>query len=114
MLHSDIYVLINDKYRTMTSESHNYVVAVGSFCLNQKKICNLTTLSCKKQSLFPNEMTNNFSNIQVEDSKGIDGRPKDVIERCMTSFGKTAGMKSKRRSRAQKEVSAKEVKGFYK
>ena len=62
-------------------------------------MCNLTTLSGlkKKKSLYLNEMTNNFSNMQVEDSKGVDGRLRDVIEPCMTSFGKTAEMKAKKK-----------------
>ena len=36
------------------------------------------------------------------------------LERCMTTCGKAAGFKAKRRSRARKEASAKEVRGYYK
>ena len=60
------------------------------------------------------EMTNNFSNIHIEVPKGVDGRIRDVLEECMTTCGKAAGNQAKRRSRAKKEASAKEVRGYYK
>ena len=34
-------------------------------------------------------------------------------EECMTTFGKAAGIKTNKRSRARKEASAKEVRGYY-
>ena len=61
-----------------------------------------------------NEMTNNFGNMQVEVTTGVDGRTRDVLERCMTTCGKAARTKPKKRSRARKEASAKEVRGNYK
>ena len=59
-------------------------------------------------------MTNNFGIIQVEVPKGVDGRTRGVLERCMTTCGKAAGIMAKRRSHARKEASAKEVRGHYK
>ena len=59
-------------------------------------------------------MTNNFDSIQFEVPKGVYSRTRDVLERCMTTCGKTAGIKAKRRSRARKEASAKEVIKYYK
>ena len=59
-------------------------------------------------------MTNNFSNIQVDVPKGVDGRLRDVLEQCMTACRKAPGIKAKKRSRARKEASAQEVRGYYK
>ena len=100
-------------------ETYKYAAAVGSFSFIQQKgdqqdMCNLTTVPSAQRSLYLNEMTNNFSNIQVEVPKGVDGRTRDVLEQCMTTCGKAAGIKAKRASRAQKEASAKEVRGHYK
>ena len=54
------------------------------------------------------------SNIQVEVPRGGDGQIRDVLGQCMTTCGKAAGFKAKRRSPARKETSAKEVRGYYK
>ena len=67
-----------------------------------------------QRSLYLNKMTNNFSNIQVEVPKGVDGRTRDVLEQCMTTCGKAAGIKAKKEIRARKEASVKEVRGYYK
>ena len=107
----DLYVLNNDEHWTMTPETHKYAAAAGSFCFittengNQQNICNLTTMPSVQRSLYLNEMTKNFSNIQVEVPKGVDGRTRDVLEQCMTTCGKAAGIKTKRRSRARNEAS---------
>ena len=53
------------------------------------------------------------SNIQVEVPKGVHGQTRDVLEQCMTTSGEAAGFKAKRRSRARKEASAEEVRGYY-
>ena len=37
-----------------------------------------------------------------------------MLERCMTTCGKAAGARAKRRSRARKVASAQEVRGYYK
>ena len=37
-----------------------------------------------------------------------------MLERCMATCGKAAGARAKRRSRAQKEASSQEVRGYYK
>ena len=59
-------------------------------------------------------MTNNFSSIQAGVPKGVDGPTRDVLEQCMTTCGKAAGIKAKGRSRARKEDTAKNVRGYYK
>ena len=46
--------------------------------------------------------------------KGVDGRIREMLEQCMTTCGKGSGIKAKRRSRARKEASAKEVRGYFK
>ena len=107
----DLYVFNNDEHWTMTPETHKYAAAAGSFCFittenrNQQNTCNLTTMPSVQRSLYLNEMTNNFSNIQVEVPKGVDGRTRDVLEQCMTTCGKAAGIKTKRRSRARNAAS---------
>ena len=58
-------------------------------------------------------MTNNFGNIQVEVQEGVGGRTRDVLEQCVTTWRKATGIKAKNRSRARKEASAQEVRGYY-
>ena len=82
--------------------------------LKTTKIYNLTTMPWVQRSLYLNEMTDNFGNIQVEVQEGVDGRTRDVLEQCMTTCGKAAGIKAKGKSRAQKEASAEDVRGNYK
>ena len=111
--------LNNDEHWTMTLEIHMYAAVAGSFCFittvngNQQDICNLTTMPSAQRSLYLNEMTKNVSNVQFEVSTGVDSRTRDVLAQCMTTFGKAAGIKTRRRSRARKEASAKEVRGYY-
>ena len=69
----------------MTPETQKYAAAARSFFVTTEKgdpqdICNLTTMPCVQRSLYLNEMTNNFSNIQVGVPKGVDGRTRDVLE----------------------------------
>ena len=52
--------------------------------------------------------------MKVEVPKGIDGRTRDVLERCMATCGRAPGTRAKIRSRARKEASAQEVRGYYK
>ena len=59
-------------------------------------------------------MTDDFGNIKVEVPKGVDGRTRDMLERCMATCGRAAGTRAKMRSRARKEASAQEVRGYYK
>ena len=79
----------------------------------QQDIYNLTAMPCVQRSLYLNEVTDDFSKIQVEAPKRVDGRTRDVFEQCMTACGNAAGIKAKRRSRARKEASAQEVRGYY-
>ena len=78
----DLYVLTNDDHRTMTPETHKCAAAAGSFCFvtkengDQQDICNLTTMPPALRSLYLNEMTNNFSIIQVEVPKVTSSRQK--------------------------------------
>ena len=46
--------------------------------------------------------------------KEIDGQTKVVLERCMATCGRTAGTRAKMRSRARKQASAREARGYYK
>ena len=96
-------------------ETHKYAAAARSFCFVktengiQQDISTLTTVPCVQRSLYLNEMTNNFSNMQVDVPKRVDGRTRDVLEQCTTTCGQAAGIKAKRRPRARKEASAEEV-----
>ena len=75
----------------------------------------MITMPCVQRSLYLNEMPNNFSDIQVEVPRRVDGQTGDMLlERCMATFGKGAGTRAKVRSRACKEASAQEVRGYYK
>ena len=59
-------------------------------------------------------MTNNFGDIKVEVPRGVDDRTRDMLERCLTTCGRAAGMTAERRSRARKEASAEEARRYYK
>ena len=108
----DFYVLANDEHWTMTPETHKYLAAAGSLCFvtaengDQQDTCNLTTMPCGQRTLYLYEMTNNFSNIQAEIPKGVDGRTRDVLEQCMTTCEKAGRIKAKKRSRPRREASA--------
>ena len=71
-------------------------------------------MPCVQRSLCLNEVTDDFGNIKVEVPKGVDGRTRDILERCMATCGRAAGTRAKMRSRARKEASAQEVRGYYK
>ena len=70
----------------------------------QQDICNLITMPCVQQSLY----------IIAEVPKRVDGQTKDMLERCMVTCGRAAGTRAKMRSRARKEASAQEVRGYCK
>ena len=78
-----LYVLTTDEHWTMTRKTHKYAAAAGSFCFvtkengDQQDICNLTTMPSIQRSLYLNEMTNNFSIIQVEVPKVTSSRQKE-------------------------------------
>ena len=57
---------------------------------------------------------NDFDNIKVEVPKGVDGLTRDMLERCMATCGEAAGTRAQMRSRARKEASAQEVRGYCK
>ena len=115
----DLFVLTNDHW-TVTPETHNYAAAAGSFCFSmtengeQQDRCNLITLPCVQRSLCLNGATNDFGNIKVEVPKGVDGQIRYMLERCMATCGRAAGTRAKMRSRARKEASAQEVRGYCK
>ena len=71
-------------------------------------------MPCVRRSLYVDEVANDFGNVKVEVPKGVDGRTRDMLERCMATCGKAAGIKAKMRSRSRKEASAQEVRGYYK
>ena len=70
---------------TMTPEAHKYAAAAGSFCF-------VTTENGEQQD---------------------DSQTRDMLEGCMATCGKSAGARARRRSRARKEASAQEVRGYY-
>ena len=113
VFHPDLYVLTNDEHWT-----HKYAAAVGSFCFvtaengEQQDVCNLTTVPCVQRSLYLNEVTNGSGSSKVEVPKGVDSQTRDMLERCMVTCGKAAGTIAKMRSRAWKEASAQEVRGY--
>ena len=120
LYHSDLYVLTNDEHWTVTPETHKYAAAAGSFCFpmtengEQQDMCNLIITPCVQRSLYLSEVTNDFENRKVEVPEGVDGQTRDTLERCMTTCGRAAGTRAKMRSRARKEASAQEVRGYYK
>ena len=67
-----------------------------------------------QRSLYLNEVTNDLENRKVEVLEGVDGQTRDTLERCTTTCGRAAGTRAKMRSRARKEASAQEVRGYYK
>ena len=50
---------------------------------------------------------------KVKYQKELMVKTRDVLEQCMTTSGRAAGVKARRRSRARREASAKEVSGYY-
>ena len=104
----------------MTPQTHKYAAVAGSFCFattengDQQDICNLITMPRVQRSLCLSGATNDFDNIKVEVPKEVDGQTRDMLERCMATCGKAAGTRAKMRSRARKEASAQEVRGYYK
>ena len=109
ILYPDLYVLINDDHWTMTPETHKYAAEAGSFCfLLPKKEINRQLAICTTMPFVQRLL-----DLMSWSSKRVDGRTKDVLERCMASCGKAAGTRAKMRSRARKEASAKEIRGYY-
>ena len=104
----------------MTPETHKYAAAAGSFCFvttengDQQDICKLTIMPFVQRSLCLNEVTDDVGNIKVKAPKGVDGRTRDMLERCMATCGRAARTRAKMRPRARKEASAQEVRGYYK
>ena len=80
---------------------------------DQQDTCKLITVPCVQRSLYLNEVTNNFDNMKIEVPERVDGRIRDILERCMASE-RAAGTRAKMRSRARTEASAQEVRGYYK
>ena len=85
----------------MTLETQKYAAAAGTFLLfdhenrDQQDICNLSTMPCVQRSLYLNELTDDFGNMKVEVPEGVDGRTRDVLERCMATCGRAAGTRAK-------------------
>ena len=116
----DLYVLSNAEHWTTTPETHKYAAAVGSFCFvttengDEQDICTFITMPCVQRSLYLTEVTDDFGNIKVEVPKGADSRIRNMLERCMATCGRAAGTRAKMRTRARKEASAQEERGYYK
>ena len=94
--------------------------AAGSFCFvtteerETQDICQLVTMPRVKRSLLLDEVINEYSNIQVSIPSEVNSQTRDMFELCMATCGKAAGSRAKMRSRARKEASAQEVRGYYK
>ena len=120
MLCPDLYVLTNDAHWTMKPEAHKYAAAVGSFCSvttengEQQDIYNLTTLPGVQGSLCLVEVTDDSTSTRVELPNRVDSQTRDMLERCVATCGKAAGARAKKKSRARKEASTQEVRGYHK
>ena len=80
----------------------------------QQGINNLTAVPSVQRSLCLKEVTDDSSSTQVELPNGVDNQTRHMLERCMATCGKAAGARAIMRSRARKEASAQEVRGYYK
>ena len=116
----------------MTPEAHKYAAAaesprpVTTENGEQQYLHNLTTFPtenirihlisplCVQRSLCLDEVIDDSSSAQVEFPKGVDSQTRDMLECCTATCGKAAGARAKKRSRARKEASAREVRGYYK
>ena len=120
VFYPDLFVLTKEEHWTMTPATHKYAAAAGSFCFSitedgeQQEVCNLITIPNLQRSLYLNEATNDYEIIKTEVPDGVDGQTRDMLERCMTTCGRAAGTRAKMRSRARKEASVQEVRGYYK
>ena len=66
-----------------------------------------------QRSLCLEEVIDDSSSTRVEFPSGVGNKP-ETRRNAVWPRGKTAGARAKRRSRARKEVSAQEVRGYYK
>ena len=120
VLYPDLHVLTNDEHWTVTPETHKYGAAAGSYCFvttengEKQDVCNLITMPRLQRSLCLNEVTDNSSNTRVELPDGVDSQTRNMLERCMATCGKAARARAKMRSRARKEASTQEVRGYNK
>ena len=60
------------------------------------------------------EVTDDSRNTRVELPNGVENQTRDMLERCMATCGQAAGARAQMRSRARKEASAQEERGYYK
>ena len=67
-----------------------------------------------ERSLSLDEVINRYSNIQVSFPSEVSSQPWHVLERCMDICGEAAVSRAQIRSRARREASAQEVRGYYK
>ena len=99
----------------MTPETHKYAAAAKSTANGeQQDICNLTSIPSMQRSLCLEEVIDDSNSTRVELPNGVGNRTRDMLERYMTTCGKAAGATVPMRSRARKEASAQEVRGYYK
>ena len=81
--------------------------------MENKTYAILITMPGVQRSLYLNEMTNDIASMKAEVHDGVDGQTRVMLERCVTTCGRAAGTRAKMRSRARKEASAQEVRGYY-
>ena len=120
MLYPDLHVLTNEEHWKITPEAHKYAAAAKSSCFvisengEQQDIFNLTSIPGVQRSLCLEEVTDDSSSTRIELPNGVDNQTTNMLERCMATCGKAEGTRAKRKSRARKEASAQEVRGYYK
>ena len=120
LLYPDLYILTDDEHWTVSPETHKYAAAAGSFCFvttadgEQQDIYNLATMPSVQRSLCLKEMTDNSASTRVKLPNRVDNQTRNLLERCMATCGKAAGARAKMRSRARKEASTQEVRGYHK
>ena len=71
-------------------------------------------MPCLQRSLCLHVAINDHRNTLFIVPSGVNSQTREMLERCMATCGKAAGTRTKIRSRARKEASAQEVRGYYK
>ena len=122
VLYPELYVLTNDEALDNDARSTQVCSSSSSrsFCFvttendEQQDLYNLTTIPGVQRSLCLEEVIDDSSSTRVEFPNGVDNQTRHMLERCMGTCGQAARARAKKKSRARKEASAKEVRGYYK
>ena len=65
-----------------------------------------------QRTLCLNEVIENASNTRVEIPDGVGSQTRNMLERCRATSGKAARARAQMQSRARKEASTQEVRGY--